>query len=74
MNLTTRKYNFIQEITTMDEVLLAKLEMVLKASKKDWFDDLSAEEKAEIEKGLKEANNEQLLSHKEAMSQFDKWH
>ncbi|HJR99467.1 MAG TPA: hypothetical protein VJ780_00925 [Flavobacterium sp.] len=74
MNLATRKYNFIQEITTMDEVLLAKLEMVLKASKKDWFDDLSAEEKAEIEKGLKEANNEQLLSHKEAMSQFDKWH
>lgn len=74
MNLATRKYNFIQEITNMDEVLLAKLEMVLKASKKDWFDDLSAEEKAEIEKGLKEANNEQLLSHKEAMSQFDKWH
>jgi hypothetical protein len=74
MNLATRKYNFIQEITTMDELLLAKLEMVLKANKKDWFDDLSLEEKAEIEKGLKEAENEQLLSHKEAMSQFDKWH
>jgi len=74
MNLATRKYNFIQEITAMDEVLLEKLEMVLKANKKDWYDDLSLEEKKEIEMGLKEADNDQLISHKEAMSQFSKWH
>lgn len=74
MNLAARKYNFIQEITAMDEVLLEKLEMVLKANKKDWYDDLSSEEKQEIEMGLKEADNDQLLSHKETMSQFDKWH
>ncbi|REG99021.1 hypothetical protein [Flavobacterium aquicola] len=74
MNLAARKYNFIQEITAIDEVLLEKLEMVLKANKKDWYDDLSSEEKQEIEMGLKEADNDQLLSHKETMSQFDKWH
>lgn len=74
MNLATRKYNFIQEITAMDELLLEKLEMVLKANKKDWYDDLSLEEKEEIELGLKEADNDQLISHKEVMSQFVKWH
>ena len=58
----------------MNKLCSQKIELTLKNSNKDWFDDLSAEEKAEIEKGLKEANNEQLLSHKEAMSQFDKWH
>ena len=74
MNLAARKYNFIQEITAMDEVLLEKLELVLKANKKDWYEDLSSEEKEEIEMGLKEADNDQLISHKETMSQFAKWH
>nr|WP_315201054.1 hypothetical protein [uncultured Flavobacterium sp.] len=74
MNLAARKYNFIQEITAMDEVLLEKLELVLKANKKDWYEDLSSEEKEEIEVGLKEADNDQLISHKEAMSKFAKWH
>jgi len=74
MNLATRKYNFIQEITAMDEVLLEKLEMVLKANKKDWFDDLTSDEKQEIEKGLKEADSDQLITNKEVMSQFTKWH
>ena len=37
MNLATRKYNLIQELTTIDESLLEKLELILKTSKKDWF-------------------------------------
>lgn len=74
MNLATRKYNFIQELTTIDESILEKLEIVLKANKEDWFEDLSQEEKQEIEIGLNEADNVQLMSHKEVMSQFAKWH
>ena len=58
MNLATRKYNLIQELTTIDESLLEKLELILKTSKKDWFTDLTAEEKQEIEIGLKQAENE----------------
>ncbi|MEY4538321.1 MAG: hypothetical protein RLZZ306_78 [Bacteroidota bacterium] len=74
MNLASKKHNVIQEITAMDEHLLKKLEMILKANKKDWYNDLSLEEKEEIKTGLKEANNNQLISHKEIMSQFAKWH
>jgi len=74
MNLATRKYNFIQELTTIDESLLEKLEIILKTSKKDWFDDLSSEEKKEIEIGLKQAENDEFISHETVMNRFAKWH
>lgn len=74
MNLATRKYNFIQELTTIDESLLEKLEIILKTSKKDWFDDLSLEEKQEIEIGLKQAENDEFISHETVMNRFAKWH
>ena len=74
MNLATRKYNFIQELTTIDESLLEKLEIILKTSKKDWFDDLSSEEKQEIETGLKQAENDEFISHETVMNRFAKWH
>ena len=73
MNLATRKYNFIQELTTIDEGLLEKLEIILKTSKKDWFADLSSEEKHEIEIGLKQAENDEFISHETVMNRFAKW-
>lgn len=74
MNLATRKYNFIQELTTIDERLLEKLEIILKTSKKDWFSDLNAEEKQEIEIGLKQAQNDEFISQETVMNKFAKWH
>jgi predicted transcriptional regulator len=74
MNLAARKYNFIQELTTIDESLLEKLEIILKTSKKDWFIDLNTEEKLEIEIGLKQAENDEFISHKTVMNKFAKWH
>ena len=74
MNLATRKYNFIQELTTIDESLLEKLEIVLKTSKRDWFIDLNSEEKQEIELGLKQAENDEFISHEIVMNKFAKWH
>jgi hypothetical protein len=74
MNLATRKYNFIQELTTIDENLLEKLEIILKTSKKDWFTNLNSEEKLEIEIGLKQAENNEFISHETVMTKFAKWH
>ena len=74
MNLATRKYNLIQELTTIDESLLEKLEIILKTSKKDWFDNLSSEEKQEIEIGLKQAENDEFISQETVMNRFAKWH
>jgi hypothetical protein len=74
MNLADRKYKFIQELTTIDESLLEKLEIVLKTNKKDWFTNLTPEEKDEIEIGLKQAENEEFISHTTVMDRFSKWH
>lgn len=73
MNLATRKYNFIQELSEIDESLLEKLEIILKTSKKDWFTDLNSEEKLEIEIGLKQAENDEFISHETVMNRFAKW-
>jgi len=74
MNLATRKHNFIQELTTIDESLLEKLEILLKANKKDWSCELSSEERQEIEIGLKQADNNELICHQKVMNKFEKWH
>lgn len=73
MNLAARKYNFIQELTKIDENLLEKLEIILKTSKKDWFVDLNSEEKLEIEIGLKQAENDEFINHETVMNRFSKW-
>lgn len=74
MDLSARKYNFIQELITVDESLLEKLETILKANKKDWFSELSSEEQAEIEIGIKQADNNELVSQETVMNKFAKWH
>jgi len=73
MNLAARKYNFIQELSNVDENLLEKLELLLKASKKDWYSELSAEEKEEIKIGISQADNNELVSHSTVMDKFAKW-
>ncbi|SFE57411.1 hypothetical protein [Flavobacterium xueshanense] len=73
MNLAARKYNFIQELTKIDENLLEKLEIILRTSKKDWFVDLNSEEKLEIEIGLKQAENDEFINHETVMNRFSKW-
>ncbi|MBC7641226.1 MAG: hypothetical protein H7174_02620 [Flavobacterium sp.] len=73
MTLAARKYNFIQEIANVDDNVMEKLELFLKTNTKDWFLDLSNEEKNEIELGLNQANNNEFLSHEQIMSKFAKW-
>ncbi len=74
MDLAARKYSFIQELATIDENLLERLEKLLKASKKDWFNELPTEEQSEIEIGIKQADNNEFVSHETAMNKFAKWH
>jgi len=74
MDLEARKYNFIQELSNVDESLLEKLELLVKASKKDWYSELSVEEKDEIEIGISQADNNELVSHSTVMDKFKKWH
>ncbi|WP_269226462.1 hypothetical protein [Flavobacterium eburneipallidum] len=74
MDLAARKYSFIQELATVDESLLEKLEKILKDNKKDWFNELSTEEQVEIEIGIKQADNNEFVNHETVMGKFAKWH
>ena len=58
----------------MNKFFPQKTELILKTSKKDWFEDLSSEEKEEIEIGLKQAENDEFISQKTVMNRFSKWH
>ena len=40
----------------------------------DWYEQLSKEEKEEIERGIKDAKNNEFLDHDVVMSRFSKWH
>lgn len=75
MDLAARKYNFIQELTKVDETILEKLEKVLKASlrKTDWYNQLSEQEISEIEIGINQADHSEFKSHDEVMKKFEKW-
>jgi hypothetical protein len=76
MDLATRKYNFIQELTMVDETIMLHLEKVLKEIKKehDWYGKLDSDEKKEIEIGIQQANENDFVSNDEVMSKFSKWH
>lgn len=44
-----------------------------KEQEKDWWDQISKEEKAEIEEGLKQADRGELVPHGKVMSKYKKW-
>jgi predicted transcriptional regulator len=76
MDLATRKNNFIQELAMVDETIMLQLEKVLKKIKKeqDWYEKFDSDEKAEIEIGIQQANENDFVSNDEVMSKFSKWH
>ena len=63
-------------VETDDISILAKIKEVffaLKEDKIDWADLLSDKEKQMIDTGLKQANDGELISHKEIRNSINKW-
>ncbi len=60
-----------------DEALLQAYLKVLESSLQvrngDWWDEISAEERAEIEEGLAEADRGETVPHEEVMAKYKKW-
>ncbi|MDQ6902193.1 MAG: hypothetical protein M3139_04160 [Bacteroidota bacterium] len=42
-------------------------------AQKDWWDDVSDEAKASIERGLKDVDAGKVVAHKSAMKKYNKW-
>ena len=71
MNLQSKKLELVQLILNTEKpAILAKVEAVLKKEKRtDWWDDISQAEKESIEKGLAEADKDELIPHEEVMKE-----
>ena len=68
------KLNLIKWLTDVEEPSVIEQFIALKNEQQhDWWDEISEEEKAEIEEGLAEADRGEVFSHEEVMARYQKW-
>ncbi|MEP5612766.1 MAG: hypothetical protein ABJP45_10980 [Cyclobacteriaceae bacterium] len=74
MDIQTEKLRLIEwlaglnDTTTLNELITLK-----KKKEADWWDEIGAEERAEIEEGLREADRGELMTHEEVIAKHKKW-
>jgi predicted transcriptional regulator len=77
MAANTLKHTLHQLIDKIDEALLLAYLKVLESSMqvqaKDWWDEISTEERTEIEEGLAQADKGETVPHEEVMAKYKKW-
>jgi len=71
MNVETLRLQIINEITDVRDVkILNQIRAILTKNEKDWWDELSTEEKASLDVGIDQIVNRQTLSHTEVRNRF----
>jgi hypothetical protein len=74
MDIQAEKLQLIEWLARLNNTTTLKRFIALKKEQeKDWWDQLSAEEKAEIEEGLSQADRGEVVAHKEVMAKYKKW-
>jgi predicted transcriptional regulator len=74
MDIQTEKLQLIEWLARLNNTSILKRFIALKKDQeKDWWDQLSKEEKIEIEEGLSQADRGEVVSHKEVMAKYKKW-
>lgn len=76
MNTQTlnEKLELIQWLSTLEDASIIKKRIQFrKEETKDWWNSISEEEKKSIEKGISQADNEELKPHSEARQLYRKW-
>lgn len=58
----------VNDIKTINELLALK-----NTTEADWWDEISSEERAEIEEGLLQADKGEVISHEEVKEKYKKW-
>lgn len=74
-NVEKEKLEIIKWVTTIrDESSIAKLKMLKdKVKSSDWWNEITREEKAAIEKGIEDSKAGRVKPHKEAKKLYEKW-
>lgn len=74
MNIEATKLELLQLLlNTQKESILLKIKSIYEEESVDWWKELSIQEQKEIEEGLSEVENEQMVSHESVMKRFDSW-
>ena len=74
MDIQAEKIRLIEWLAGLNDTKTLSEFISLKKKKEvDWWDEISAEERKEIEEGLKQADKGELIPHEEVMSKYKKW-
>ena len=74
INIETKKLALIQWLTSLNDVsMIDKILELKNKESKDWWNEISDEEKESIEKGLSDAESGKLTPHSEIIKKYEKW-
>lgn len=75
MNLDKEKLSLIDWIASLeDETIIERIKFLKeKGLVKDFWDEISDEEKASIERGLKDVQDGRVISHEVVKKNYEKW-
>jgi predicted transcriptional regulator len=74
MDIQTEKLRLIEWLAGLNDSETINEFITLKEKKEmDWWDQISAEERSEIEEGLAQADRGELIPHEEVMAKYKKW-
>ena len=74
MDLQAEKIRLIEWLAGVNDTEILTEFITLKEEKeKDWWDEISDEERAEIRHGMDQADEAELLTHEEVMSKYKEW-
>ena len=74
MDIQSEKLHFIQWFSGVTNRSTIEAFLALRKEKEtDWWDSISADEKAEIEEGMSQADSGEVTSHSQVMEKYKKW-
>jgi len=72
--IQNKKIELIQWLSTLDdELIIEKIMKLREKEKTDWWNEVSKEEKASVQKGIEDADSGNLESQSEARKLYEKW-
>jgi len=74
MDIQAEKLRLIEWLAGLNDTRTLNEFITLKKKKEvDWWDEISVEERSEIEEGLAQADRGELVPHEEVMAKYKKW-
>ena len=74
MDIQAEKLRLIEWLASLkDSNTISELIAFKKSKEVDWWDEISAEEKVDVDEGLAQSDRGEVVPHKEVMAKYDKW-